>query len=613
MSKKAPSLAAVNRLSRSSYDREQFRCDLEELRERECEALRLYEPLPHQQDFHSCTAQQCLVQKGNRTGSTLSLCVEIARAVTGTDPFKKYPKTDGKAVALVYGENHVGRVIYNGLFRPGHFRGFRLIRDLETNKWRSYRPWPAADGGDLEREAETMPHGPLIPKRYLQGKIAWTKHSERVFSLIRFTTGWELYAANSAGDPGQFQGMSINLYAIDEDLATPGWYEEAMGRVTDCNGLLRWTALPHAKNNDMMSLVTAAERESELVSAAQDKGEVHNPAAVVLRASIFENKFLNPEYRDKVIRTWQSMGEDVYRKRAYGEMSIGSTLMYPAFGRRSHDVMKSPTLDEDTLTLRRKQGVIPPDWDAARILAACGGVPPEDWTRYVSIDPGYNICAIAFLAVPPKELGNQVFLYDLSYIHEATSVSFGEVMREKCDGSVFESFIFDMHGGRLRGLGHGDVPWEEYRDALVRHNVASEATGHGFTPGNPDRKYREEVMRTYLAMQRDGQPKLMYVGGKCQSFVEEIEKFKKKTVKQHGKDIPIDEGDRRAGTHAIEAVEQAIANGLSYVKPRRKYRSADWMEAFNEWGKKQQERIDKGQSLFAGSNSISLGPNGVRS
>lgn len=585
----------------------ELRKDLEEMNDRANESLRLYEPLAYQKEFHACTAQQCLVQKGNRTGATLSLMVELARAVTGTDPHGKYPKRDGKAAILVYGENHVGRVVYNGLFRTGHFKGFRLIKDLETKRLRAYRPWPATDGGDLERAVESVPHTPLVPKRYIDGKIAWTKRAERVFSVIRFTTGWELYAANSAGDPGQFQGLSIDFYGIDEDMANYGWYEEAQGRISDVNGKIRWTALPHAKNDDMMKMVDFAEREAER-SVKENKP----PEAVIIRASIFDNKFMAPEYRDSVLRGWKSMGEDVYRKRAHGEMDILSTLMYPTFNRRTHDVMQSPTLAEDQDTLRKLEGVHPASWSASRILAARMGEPPDDWTRYVSIDPGYNILAIAFLCVPPPELGEQIFVYDECYIHEANHVSFGDAMRERCTDKVFEKFFVDMHGGKLRGTAGGEWPIHLYQGELKKHRVSSESTGDGFFPGCDDRKYREEVMRTSLAIDRDGQPKLMVVAGKCPSFVSEMERFRKKTVKQRGKDIPIDEGDRRAGTHSIDAVEQALGVGLDYVKPRRKTVNHSWLNDALAWGDRQRERSERGQRMLNGSQTISLGSIGVR-
>jgi hypothetical protein len=593
----------LKKLSGSKYEQEQLRRDLTEIARRECESMRVYEPLPYQEEFHRCDAQQCLVQKGNRTGATLSLMVEIARAVMGQDPHGKYPKEDGKAVILVYGEKHVGRVVYNGLFKSGHFRGFRLIRDLETKLWRTYRPWSADEGGDLERYEESVPHGPLIPKRYIKGKIAWEKYSERVFSLIRFTSGWELYGANSAGDPGQFQGMSINLYAIDEDLATKGWYEEALGRVIDVNGLIRWTALPHAKNDDMMELIALAEKEK-----ANKK-----PAAVIIRASIMDNRFISQEKREETLRSWASQGEDVYRKRVHGDLSMTSVLMYPTFHRRLHDVMNLETVVEDRKLLAASDGAIPKEWTAQRVLAARNGEPPDDWTRYVSIDPGYNICAIMFLAVPPPEqYGECVFLYDECYLHEVHSWHFGEAMQAKCASNTYEAFIMDFHGGRLRGIASGDVPIEKYTEALKQRGIRSETTGYSFTPGCDDRRFREEVMRNHLVVNRNGRSTLMVVAARCPSFVQEMEKFRKKTIRQRNKDIPIDEGDRRAGTHAIEAVEQAIANGLAYVKPRSKALDLAAFDTRFNWAARQQARIEKGRRAFSGGgNSITLGPLGV--
>lgn len=570
--------------------------------ERMQESLRLYEPLPYQDRFHRETAQQCLVQKGNRTGATLSLMVEIARAVTGTDPYGKYPEKDGKAVVLGYGEHHVGRVFYNGLFKAGHFKGFRLIKDLKDGRLRAYRPWPSKEGGDLERYAESISHGPLIPKRHVSGKVAWLKRSERVFSVIRFTNGWELYAANSAGDPGQFQGMSVNLYAIDEDLATSGWYEEAQGRVVDVDGKIRWTALPHAKNDDMMALVEFAEKQAKEAK----------PKAVIIRASIFDNKFLNPEHRDSVVEGWKSMGEDVYRKRAHGELDLLSSLMYPSFSRNTHDVMRQQDLDADRRTIIDSDGVAPKDWRASRILAARLGDPPSDWTRYVSIDPGHLFLAIAFLCKPPPELGDQVFLYDLCYLHEATYITFGNVMREKCDGVVFEKFILDFHGGKLSSVATGEAALELYSQALKTHNIQSAATGFTFVPGEDNRTYREEVMRSHLGPTRSGEPRFMYVGGRCMSFVQEMEKFRKKSIKQRGKDIYIDEGDRRAGTHAIDAVEQAIALELEYVAPKPQAKQNDWLEQALTWGERMRRRSDMGRAAAGGGQFISLGPVGVR-
>lgn len=567
----------------TDWEKNQYKRLVAEKLRRECETLQLYEPLPFQDEFHRCTAQQALIQKGNRVGGTIALMVEVARCFTGQDPYNKYPKTGCQIVCLGYGEKHIGRVFYSKLFRPG---AFRIIKDLVTGKWRVYRPQPAAEGGDLERADEALKAPPLIPERFIQGKIAWEKRSDRVFSVVRSTTDSELHAMNSAGDPGQAQGFSVNLYAIDEDLATMGWYEEAVGRVADCDGKIRWSALPHARNDDLMQMVDFAEKEVEKP----------NPTAVIIRASIFDNKYLPRESVEKSVTAWKAKGDDIYRKRALGEININSTLMYPTFSRRVHDVMN----------------VSESSSKAQKILAERMGEPPDDWTRYVSIDPGFTVLAIEFFAVPPEELGKQIFLYDECYIRDPAvpTKAFGDAIQMKCQDKVVEAFIFDMHGGRLRSIASGEIPFHKYGDELALRGIRSASGGSTFRHGCDDVARREEDMRTVLAIQRDSQPRLMVCVGKCPSFCAEMEKFKKKTVKQWGKDIAIDKGDRRVNTHAIEAVEQAIGLDLPYIKPRKHSIVVEYINQFKSWG----DRMRRRESGQAGeSQHITLGPIGVGS
>ena len=57
-----------------------------ELAERRLESLRLYVPMPKQQDFHACMVSERLVIGGNRSGKSACSFVEDARAATGQDP-----------------------------------------------------------------------------------------------------------------------------------------------------------------------------------------------------------------------------------------------------------------------------------------------------------------------------------------------------------------------------------------------------------------------------------------------------------------------------------------------------------------------------------------------
>ena len=582
----------------SDWERKQHRELVAESLRRENEALRLYTPQKFQEAFHASTCKKLLVQKGNQVGATLSGAVEVARAVTGCDPYKKYPEKDGVVCLLGWGEGHIGTVFYPKLFVKG---AFDIIRDLTTKKWRPFKPWPQADGGDLERDDEKRPAPPLIPSRFIDGKPCWVKRGERIFSTIRLTTGWEIRAYNSAGDAGQAQGFQADLYWVDEDVATMGWIVEIAFRLMKRRGLLRWTALPHAKNDEMMRMIEDAQLQSGRAV----------PTTTVIRVTSYENKFVSNDALIEAVDAAKAQGDDVYRQRILGDLNLTSVLMYPTFSRGTHDVMGSLTADDDREILEQT-GKTPSDWTAARILAAKMGEPPADWTRYVTIDPGATIIAIGFLAVPPPELGNQVFLYDECYISQPAvpAEAFGDAMQHKCQGNVIEACIMDMHGGRLRSIGSGEIPWHRYSAALRERNIRAQATEFAFRHACDDRRLREENFRSFLSINRGGQPRFMLVAGKCPSFVREMEKFKKKTVTHFGKQIPIDEGDRRVNTHAVEAIEGALALDLPYVKPKTFHVQSTivdrWL-AFRARLRAKRRANGFGDNEF----SISLGPQGV--
>ena len=93
-----------------------------ELAGRKLEALRLYEPMPLQEDFHSCPSSERLLIGGNRSGKSCASFVEDARAATGQDPHDKYPKEDGNIVIVGGNWPHIGLVAYPMLFRLSAFQ-----------------------------------------------------------------------------------------------------------------------------------------------------------------------------------------------------------------------------------------------------------------------------------------------------------------------------------------------------------------------------------------------------------------------------------------------------------------------------------------------------------
>lgn len=522
------------------YQEQRAKEILGELASRRSEALKLYEPSPFQQRFHASRAKEVACIKGNQVGGSLALYAELARALTGQDPHGKYPKENGKAVAIGYGEDHIGRVIFPYLFMPG---AFKVIRDLETREWRTYRPWPMAQGGDLERADEAKKSPPLVPKRFIKGKIAWEDRGKRIFKRVEFINGWELEGLNSRGDPKNSQGYQIDLACIDEDMAKEGWYDELLARATMRKGYLRWAAMPHDKNDELLNLMWRAEDESKK----------DHPRTEIIRATIFDNPYLPEESRKENLRIFASQGEDVVRRRAYGELCTESRLMYPAFSESFHNAVK---FEEPRLLVQK-------------LLTERQGEPPNDWCRYVSIDPGHSIAAATFWAIPPEGIGDFAVCYDEIYLTNATAATFADAMQMKTRDRVIQEFILDMHGGRLREIGSGLQPWEQYKAAFEARGIASVATGSSFTPGCDNIKAREGMLRAWMEIRHDGTSKFLVVVGKCPNLVRELKRFRKKTAIVNGAEVVSDEGNRRGGTHAIETCEYAAAHGLRYVKPKQ--------------------------------------------
>lgn len=563
-----------------SIQEEQLREAMREKLRRERETLRLYEPLAHQELFHKSIAKEVVLQKANRAGGSLAGFVEVARAVTGQDPYNKYPKENGTAICLGYGENHIGRVIFKYLFMPG---AFKIIKDAKTGKWRSFHPW---DAEDKAREHEARASAPLIPERYIVPKsICWEKKAGKVFSRVEFKTGWTLYAGNSAGDPSQFQGFNVDLYHIDEDLATDGWYEEALGRVAAVDGKIRWTALPHSRNNELMDLIDRAEKDAE--------GE--SPQAVAIKASIFDNKFLPKESVEQTVKAWKAQGEDIYRKRAMGEVVIDSIKMYPTFSRLYHGALST----ESGISKVRE------------LLTKGGGEPPDDWTRYMFVDPGHTVCAAVLLATPPPDVGRQVVAYRELYIKGADAKEFGRQAKRVLGEKIFHEFRLDMHGARLRHVGTSELPLQFYIKALEENGLKCEAFGSAFGAGFDDIERREGALRLWLGSGEDGEPGVYIALEQCPMLCWELERFRKITVKRGGQEIPTDKGNRRLHTHAVECFEMAAAHGCPYVPvPKRSVGGTAWIDTYLAAQERKQQAATRNAELRGADSGIYLGMGG---
>lgn len=536
-----------------TFQRQQLRELQQELAERRIEALKLYTPTPQQEAYHQDRASEVLVIGGNRSGKSLCTFVEDARAVTGKDPHGKYPEKDGIIAIIGKDWKHIGLVVYPMLFMAG---AFKIIRDQQTGQWRAFNP--KLDKG---REKETKPAPPLIPPR-LVAKKSWVSKSARYIQSCTLTTGWTMHFFSSEGEP--FQGVACDRIHIDEDLNNgDAWVQEMQGRLSDRKGRMHWSAMPHSKNDALLGL---SERADKLAEAGVQDAPVRKH---VLR--FLDNPHIDDEEKAKRIAGWADLGPDVLRMRSEGEFITDSILCYPTFAMHVHGY---------------DRGELPEN------------VVPREWTRYVAVDPGHAVAAALFAAVPPDE--SMMLVYDQLYIRNCNAVIFAEKMAEKCKGQQFYAFIIDMHGGRLRDIGSGRLPVEQYTEELRKREVKSLTTGSSFIAGCDDVPARLSAVQSYMHIRPEGTPTLRILRSSVPDLERELRRYKKKTQLVGGVWQVTDAPNTRGEVHACQCLEYLCAYRPRYHKPKVDISTDDWYAAVLR-------RLNKNRASQAASY-IYLGP-----
>ena len=533
---------------------EQMRELQSELVGRRLEALRLYEPMPLQDEFHRSVASERVVIGGNRSGKSLSTFIEDARAATGQDPYNKYPKENGNLVIIGRNWPHIGMVVYPMLFKAG---AFKIIRDEVTGEWRAFRP-----GEDDHRKDQAKPAPPMIPPRMIKD-MSWILKNASYLNKAELTNGWTIYCFSSEGAPPQ--GFQADLVHIDEDVSNEQWVGEMQARLADRKGRFVWSAMPHSRNDALLGLCERAEREVE-------QGN-QNPIIKKFTLRFLDNKHIDQEEKKKNIERWSALGQDELRMRAEGEFTTESTLMYPTFNKSVH-IMRRDDL---------------PD----------GRVPPE-WTRYVAIDPGHAVMATLFAAVPPHE--KFLLIYDELYIRNCNALIWGEQFWDKVKEQHIYAAIMDMHGGLLRDLGSGRLPHELYSEELKKRKFRFQLGGHTFIPGSDDIPARTSLVRKLLHIQGDGTTRLKFLEGACPNLIRELQRYRKKTTTVNGQVFVTDHPQTRGEVHACQALEYLCAYEPSYHQPPRTFGADPWWVS---WLAERQRRKRESQDPC-----IILGPTG---
>jgi hypothetical protein len=481
---------------------------------RRVEALGLYEPLPPGRAFHASRAQIRLALGSNRSGKTWAAASEVAMAVLGLDPHGKYPRRDGRFFAVGKDLRHVGQVMYRKLFKSE----MKVIRDKDTGAWRAFRPWEAEDQARID-SVKLAP--PLIPERYVID-VAWENKKENVPSVVKLATGWELVFFSSLGKPPN--GVDINGAWFDEEIVDPEWLSECLARLLDRRGLLIWSATPQAGTDQLYDLHERAGKDLRLPPE---------------RRQVEEFKFLlanNPHVDEEQKRKFAAnLNEDDHKVRVEGEFAVVGYRIYPEFSENLHGV--------DYLDV------------------------PADWTRYAYVDPGHQVCAVLFAAVPPPGTpwGDSVLLYDELYLKGCNAVVFAQAMARKAAGVTFQEFLMDAHMAIHTELGTGKTVMQQYAEELRKLNVSSRGSGPGFRLTSDDVDAGIMAVHTLLRARDDAPPRLRFVRQTMPNFLFEIKRYHKKRVGGLVQDKP----DQRKDNHLMDCLRYMAMHEPRWVPDRK--------------------------------------------
>ncbi len=465
---------------------------LAETERRRLEALKLYEPMPSQSKFHLSMSRSRIARGSNRSGKTTSTMVEIAWAATGQHPQKgKYPERDIRICIVAKDLDKISKVVWAKLGRAG---AFQMVKDPETNDWRAWRP------GDDEKGLKKKPAPPLLPPRFIED-IVWESRKANIPKTVITKTGGEISFYSSKSDPFSIQGSAFHIIVFDEEIVHASWYPEAMARLVDFEGWFMWGATPQTGTQQLYDLHLRAEE-------AEEAGE-ETPAVTEVFMSIFDNPHLSAKAKQDFL---ESIDEEEARVRVHGEFAITGTKVYEGYFYPNglHGVDAFP-------------------------------IPPS-WTRLLAIDPGSQVCAVLFAACPPLKpdisglgldpspFGDFVYFYDELYIKNCDAHRFAERMKGAIGDQEFKSFLIDVHGGKLREIGSGKRPEQQYRDALRELKVKCLDTGHGFTYASDDIDAGILRVKEFLRVRDDGTSRFRVLKGRCPKLCWEAARYQWKVV-----------------------------------------------------------------------------------
>lgn len=502
---------------------------------KQLDAVLIYRPLLMARKFHESKARQRLLRGSNRAGKTLTAAMEVARAVRGLDP--KYPKEDGICYAVTTDYKLIGEVVWRKLARAG---AFQIIFDdrPEQNRWRAVVP---DDKYDRDRKDRWKPSPPLLRGSDIED-IAWYDRKRQIPLVVRLKTGWEIHFYSSDGVPPT--GVAIDLCWFDEEIRVD-WHPEMQARLVDRMGKFFWSATPQ----------TGTQRLFELHEMANQGGSDIEEFVLQIEDNFYLPKKAKEEFK-------ASLDPDEIEVRYFGNFAIHATKVYPEFSDRVHGV-------------------------EAFVI-------PRDWTIYIAIDPGRQVAACLFAAIPPDV--DEIHLWDEVYMRQADIPRFAEAVKSKLGDIQPYAMIIDHQMSRIHQVGDARMLEEFYMDEFRKNKIRSTSMGYAFHWGSTDVQARTAALRKCLYIRPTGRPRLRCHLGKVNNFMMEMGK---QYYKRDPKGMITDDRIRK-NDHLVACAEYLVMHDLRWITPPKSGRKDGGGDAYRRFLKKKKKAAN-------GEPKVSLG------
>ena len=448
--------------------------------------------------------------------------MEITWIVTGTHPYYKYPEKDGKIFLVGKDSKHLANTLWQYLAKRKPT--FRMIRDLRTGQWRTYRK---SDPLDFAREHETEAMLPMLDFRLIKD-IAWEQKAAGIPQVVKFYNGWEIHFLSSLGSPPR--GADVDVVIFDEEIVNEEWYPEMSARLIDRNGRFIWGATPQSGTDSLYGLHQRA---------IKDEGS-ERPLVEQFRGHQRDNTHLTERQKRDFLEKLKET-PDALKVRWDGDFLVPSFRMYPNLSQTVHAYKHFEI--------------------------------PHDWTRYLVIDPGNQVACGAFFAVPPPgtilngvDVSPCKFLYEEVYQRNTDIFQFAGAIKHRTNEFSFQAFLIDDHGSRKTETS-GKTIYQQYADEFERQGIRSVATGNAFrsmTVGNDQLEAGCEQVRAWLRVGHNGLPTLRVCKDLAESVFEDMTRYHRKRD-THGNIT--DKPDSSKWSHGADCVRYAAMHGLPYVKP----------------------------------------------